>query len=611
VLKWKRLLVLWAIVPTVLLGSVGKTQATAAGANDFESSYLVSQKLPAGVTAKRPRVFLLGDSTLAALRWYASSEATLDGLDYELDAESCRTISVVSCKGRTDPITGERTTPDNALTVMESYPAGQFDELVLMIGYDESLETFTKSVPLLLDLAKRKGYKHVTWLTFRVDTNYTPPRGADASYRSNNAILDATVAQANGYVSLLDWNRYSNDNDGLLEEDGVHLTTEGAYAVGDFIHGALDWLWNTGPSSLPVELAHSQQNVAPGGYVLQREPTRLLDTRTTDGQVAGGEAVRVQLPNGKGLAAASINLTATETTGSGYLTAYSCAAVVPPVSSLNFARREVRAAATIVSLDADGGFCVYSSVRTHVLVDLVGVIDASSAAVVVPQAPARVFDTRSTKRLAANQDVRVPLSLAGAVGASMIVTAVDASADGWLAVTPTRADGTCGVPTTSNLNFTTKAAVANSVGVSLDLKAASVCVHTSAPTHVLLDVMATVRTPTGSAATTATVADRRWAPSPPTRLIDTRVSLGKRTTLSVPLTPGVRTVTVTAAEPTVAGYVTAYPAGAAGVCGSPPNSSIVNTRPGNAVANMTFVDATPGVLCLFASTPTHLIVDAL
>jgi hypothetical protein len=551
------------------------------------------------------------------MEWEPAAQSTLDGLNFKLDAKSCRTISIPSCRGRNDPVTGVRTIPDNGLTVVGNEPANAFDELVLMIGYNESSATFAQSLPAMLNLARSKGYKHVTWLTFHVAGTYQPPLDGDASYRSNNVILKAAVASQNGYLTLLDWNTYADDKGGLLQSDGAHLSVAGAYAVGDFIHSAVDVLWGAKASKTPSELAHVQRTPEAGGYVTSPSPIRLLDTRNLTGPVAGGEAVRVLVPGGDAFAAVSVNLTAAGASAAGFFTAYSCTATVPNVSTLNFDRGETRAASTIVSLDAEGGFCLASSVRSHAIVDLLGVIDPAAAGLVVSQKAVRAFDSRTGKlRLAANSSLRVALPVTGTEGVSVIATAVDAAADGWLAVTPTRADGTCATPGTSNLNFVRTNAVANAVGLAVDRSQPYACLYASAPVHVLIDVMATIDSgaATTQAAEETTVApaiDDRWMASSVTRrIIDTREKIGKRQNLAVALPAGTHAVTVTAAEPASVGFVTAYPADDANVCGAPPNASLINARPGGAAANMMFVD--PGrMLCLYASSPTQLIVDTL
>ncbi len=511
-----------------------------------------------------------------------------------------------------------RTIPDNGLTVVGNEQANAFDELVLMIGYNESSATFAQSLPLMLNLARSKGYKHVTWLTFHVAGTYQPPLDGDASYRSNNVILKAAVAAQNGYLTLLDWNTYADDTGGLLQSDGAHLSVAGAYAVGDFIHSAVDVLWGAKASTAPSELAHVQRTPEAGGYVISPSPVRLLDTRGLNGPLAGGEAVRVLVPGGAAFAAASVNLTAAGASAAGFFTAYSCTTAVPNVSTLNFDRGETRAASTIVGLDAEGGFCLSSSVRSHAIVDLLGVLDPAAAGSIVSQKPVRAFDSRAGRlRLAANSSLRVALPLTGTEGVSVIATAVDATADGWLAVTPTGSDGTCAVPGTSNLNFVRANAVANAVGLAVDRSQPYACLYASAPVHVLIDVMATIDSGAATAQASADetvlapAIDNRWMPSSlASRIVDTREKFGKRQNFSVTLPAGTHAVTVTAAEPASVGFVTAYPADDANVCGPPPTASLINVRPGGAAANMMFVDPNR-MLCLYASSPTQLIVDTL
>jgi hypothetical protein len=617
-LKLARKSVLLALL-VVAIGSPLVVGGAAALPADDVASYLNPAQLPPGVSATRPRVLIVGDSTLAAMEWEPAAQATLGGLDFKLDAKSCRTISVPSCRGRNDPITGERTVPLNGLAVVGNEPANAFDELVLMIGYNESSATFAQSLPLMLNLARSKGYKHVTWLTFHVAGTYQPPLDGDASYRSNNVILKAAVAEQNGYLTLLDWNTYADDTGGLLQSDGAHLSVAGAYAVGDFIHSAVDVLWGGKASSAPSDIAHDQRTPESGGYVIATSPTRLLDTRGLTGPLAGRESVRVIVPGGTAFAAASVNLTAVGASAPGFFTAYSCTAAVPNVSTLNFDRGETRAASTIVALDAEGGFCLSSSVRSHAIVDLLGVIDPAAAGSIVSQKAVRAFDSRARKlRLGANTSQRIALPVTGTEGVSVIATAVDATADGWLAVTPTATDGTCAVPGTSNLNFVRANAVANAVGLSVDRLHPYACLFASAPVHVLIDVMATIDS---GAATTQSVAmggtsvapvmeDRWMASSVTRRVIDTREKIGKTQNLVVTLPAGTHAVTVTAAEPASVGFVTAYPASDTDVCGPPPNASLINIRPGGAAANMMFVDPTR-MLCLYASSPTQLIVDTL
>ncbi|MEZ5218249.1 MAG: peptidoglycan-binding protein [Ilumatobacteraceae bacterium] len=193
--------------------------------------------------AARPKVLLIGDSTLAAVDWYPASKAGLDGLDYVLEAESCRAVTATSCVGRRDSA-GRRIRPSNTLTVMKSYAAGTFDELVLMVGYDESYDTFKKSVGIIEQTARDLGIDHVTWLTFRVGGSYTAP--TKVSYFGNNSILVDAAKSSGGYISLLDWNYWTRQHSGLLESDGVHLTAKGALSVAQLIRQGVINHWGSG-----------------------------------------------------------------------------------------------------------------------------------------------------------------------------------------------------------------------------------------------------------------------------------------------------------------------------------------------------------------------------
>ena len=194
-------------------------------------------------------MLLIGDSTLAALVWYPKSQAGLSGLNYVLDAQSCRAVTAQSCVGRTDPRTGRRFRPANALTVLRSHPAGSFDELVLMVGYDESYTNFRHSVVAMTQAARDHGIDHVTWLTFRTDVSYVPPLDAerDYSYRSNNSLLRTQAQNSGGFISLLDWNGHVNSRSGLVERDGVHLTAAGAASAARLIRDAVLAHWGVPP----------------------------------------------------------------------------------------------------------------------------------------------------------------------------------------------------------------------------------------------------------------------------------------------------------------------------------------------------------------------------
>jgi hypothetical protein len=98
----------------------------------------------------------------------------------------------------------------------------------------------------------------------------------------------------------------------------------------------------------------------------------------------------------------------------------------------------------------------------------------------------------------------------------------------------------------------------------------------------------------------------RFATTAPQRLVDTRVS-GRKQELVLPAPAGAQAVavTLTVTGASAAGFISAYPCGAA-----PPNVSNVNWGAGETVAGAAFVPvATDGTFCLFSSTSTDVIVD--
>jgi hypothetical protein len=109
-------------------------------------------------------------------------------------------------------------------------------------------------------------------------------------------------------------------------------------------------------------------------------PARLLDTRSGTGGWFGvlghsqavdlGVAGRAGIPSGA--TAAVLNVTVTEATGAGYLTAYPCGGTVPLASNLNFTAGETRANLVTVRLGADGKVCFFSYGRAAVIADITG-----------------------------------------------------------------------------------------------------------------------------------------------------------------------------------------------------------------------------------------------
>lgn len=110
-------------------------------------------------------------------------------------------------------------------------------------------------------------------------------------------------------------------------------------------------------------------------------PARVVDTRTGTGapvaKVGPGQTLNVQITGAGGVptnaATVAVNLTATRSTTSGWLTAFASGEPVPHASNVNFAAGVSTASFAVVRLSPSGGMSIYnSSGNTDVIIDVVG-----------------------------------------------------------------------------------------------------------------------------------------------------------------------------------------------------------------------------------------------
>ncbi len=319
-------------------------------------------------------------------------------------------------------------------------------------------------------------------------------------------------------------------------------------------------------------------------------------------RVPANTVYEVQVAGTNGIPAdastAALQVTVTNPLAAGHVTAYPCGVSRPPTSTVNFSPGQTRSNLALTGIGADGKVCLYTLTSTDLVVDVSGWFAGDSGW--TRMATERVIDTRDAgARVAGGSVLRVDVASAASVpsdarAAAFNLTAVDARAPGYLTVFR------CGspVPTASSVNFLGGRADANLAVAELDRGAT--CIYASADAHVIVDVVGW---------TSATgVLDSAG----PTRVADTRLgqggwSLGAGTTRRVRVgspANGAAVVNLTAVDGG-AGYLTAHE------CGSPlPGSSNVNYAPGTATSTLAIVrpDAS-GDVCVFASQPTHLVVD--
>lgn len=322
-------------------------------------------------------------------------------------------------------------------------------------------------------------------------------------------------------------------------------------------------------------------------------PRRVVDTRLDQQRLAAGETRRFSLGSllaqGDEVAAVSLNLTATNTTDAGYLTAYPCDGPVPVTSSVNFKGGEPGVPNhLVVPVGAAHELCVFAYATSDVVIDVDGWFNADAG--VTPQTPWRALDSRNQAKAASDEPVSV--APAGALAALVNVTVAGRStAAGYVTVYP------CGeaVPATSTVNFLAGEVVANGAVVPVS-KGGTICLYASTPTELAVDVAGYITD--------------GFTPVAPTRLLDTR-STGGTVTKAHALTqapPGTSAVAVNltiAGGATTPGYATAFAVGAPA-----PGASTVNFTAGQVVANGAIVRPDQsGTLQVVGSTAAHFVVD--
>lgn len=183
------------------------------------------------VVVPRPlEVFLVGDSTMAPMRWFRQGQASLSGFDYVLDVESCRRIAKRSCWGRESRI------PTSATLAILSRRRN-FDYVVLMAGAHSTRKDLAEEVRMAQQAAQEHGAKLLI-VTLRESERYVQadvPSGESAFAEFNRIIRRVADELGPDKVSLIDWNGFSNREPGWFRSDGIHPNLTGTIALGWFL----------------------------------------------------------------------------------------------------------------------------------------------------------------------------------------------------------------------------------------------------------------------------------------------------------------------------------------------------------------------------------------
>lgn len=391
----------------------------------------------------------------------------------------------------------------------------------------------------------------------------------------------------------------------IQADDEGHAVTVSATAVKNgYVTASTDGVTSVTPSA-PVRFA-------------PLSPARLADTRagkqTADGinprvgMVAAGGVLtvpvlgRVGIP-ASGVDAVALNVTVTQPTASGYLTAYPTGEPKPLASNLNFEAGQTIPNMVIAKVGAGGQISIFVPVATHLIVDISGYYPTVDA--FTPVSPSRLADTRLTTILPGGTSLKVPVLGRGGVAASDVgavalnVTVVSPQGSGYVTVFPTLESR----PLASNLNYSAGQTIPNMVIAKLGSDG-SVSIYSTTTTHIVVDVA-------GYFPTTGL-----YNPVSPSRLADTRQTaiLAGGQVLKVPVRnmggvggaeASAVALNVTVVGPQGGGWLTVFPTGE-----DKPNASNLNYSPGQTIPNMVIAKiGADGTVSIYSPTTTHIVVD--
>lgn len=394
-----------------------------------------------------------------------------------------------------------------------------------------------------------------------------------------------------------------------------------------------------GTYTVTAELIDSTQTVTrtttvatTGSTYLPVTPTRVLDTRTGLGaptaKVGPNSTITVDAvgsvpgaPPRQTITAVVVNVTVTDESEAGYITAYPDGRSRPATSNVNFKPWPTTAGLVTVKV-ADGRFDLFNGSAGSI--DLIGdvqgyYVDSAAGNGYVPLNPVRIIDTRAgfggtvvqpDSTLALTVEGAGGIASSGVAAVALNVTAMSAGTDGYLNV---YADGST-EPQTSTLNYGSSRIVQNLVVAKVGADGKIALHNRSRGTvQLIADVAGYYPAASGGHA---------FIPVDPVRMLDTRDGTGQQSGRGIAVAPmsnarwpiafllrqneSALVVNVTATQPQATGYIIAYPGQTAR-----PATSNLDFVAGQTVANLVMSRADAGSVNLFNSSTgsTQLIAD--
>lgn len=366
------------------------------------------------------------------------------------------------------------------------------------------------------------------------------------------------------------------------------------------------------------QTGNSEPSALSGGFHAIT-PQRLLDTRLSIGEIGAGCTAVIDLFGELTNQATGVALTVTSTGAErdGYATVFPCDTSRPLASNLNPRPNEATPNSAIVPLGPSRRICLYTSMRTHFVVDLTGWFGTGGAPFHA-QNPDRILDTRDDSsrpdggvgRLLGGQELALRIAgtgqiPAGASGVALNLTTVQPAGAGFITAYP--CDGER--PTTSTGNFLADTIRATSALLSLD-PGGSLCLYASETTDIVVDITGWFGGDEGA----------RLTPIVGTRVVDSRIGTGWSEklaggetrsfdpTLGGTLAVGeTAVINVVATEASDSGFLTFFPCGTAR-----PKTSSLNFSRGADSTNSSVISAgLDGTVCVFANVTTHVVIDVM
>jgi hypothetical protein len=358
-------------------------------------------------------------------------------------------------------------------------------------------------------------------------------------------------------------------------------------------------------------------------------PCRVADTRGSAGvfggpAIAGGTSRDFPIPAGAcGIPATaraySLDVAVVPPGPLGFLTVWPAGQPRPVAATLNSTDGRTKASAALIAGGAGGAISVFATNATDVVLDISGyfVPNTDPAGLAFfPVTPCRVADTRQPTgplagpALSGGQSRPFPIGSsncnlpATAQAYSLSFAAVPSGPLGFLTAWP---DGLT-QPLASQLNAPTGTVTADAVIVSASPNG-SIDVFASNTTNLVIDVNGYFGSPSPGGlsffgVTPCRVLDtRRAVPPVPVTGMDVAVAASP---CGIPAQAQAFVLNVTVVPPGPLGYLTLWPQGQ-----PRPVVSTLNASDAAITSNLAIVPAANGVISVFASNPTHIVIDIL